>query len=182
MQLDALNRLAEARGWTVAEEYVDIGWSGSRENRPALDRLISDAYARRIDVVVVWKFDRFARSVRHLLKALDTFRALGVGFVSVTEQVDTATPLGAAVFVIVGAVAELERDLIRERVRAGLARARVRGKRLGRPRMAIDLAEAQRLRDSGLSLASTAAKLNVGKATLQRAFARRASDEPKTKQ
>lgn len=171
MQLDALRRLAAARGWE-AEEYVDIGWSGAKQRRPALDKLMTDAHARRIDVILVWKFDRFARSVRHLLQALDTFRAQGIGFYSLTEQIDTSTPLGQALFTIVGAVAELERDLIRERVRAGIARRRASGKRIGRAPVQIDLTEVQRLRADGVALARIAAQLGIGKTTLLRALQR----------
>jgi DNA invertase Pin-like site-specific DNA recombinase len=117
----------------VFETYVDQGFSGSKDSRPALDRLMADAYARKFDVVAVWKFDRFARSVSHLLRALETFKSLGVEFVSLSEQVDTSTPTGKMVFVVLGAVAELERALTVERVKAGIRNARAKGKRIGRP-------------------------------------------------
>jgi DNA invertase Pin-like site-specific DNA recombinase len=131
-------------------EYVDVGISGSKERRPELDRLMADAHRRRFEVVAVWRFDRFARSVSHLLRALETFRALGVEFVSFSEQLDTATP-GKMVFTVLGAVAELERGLIVERAKAGLRNARAKGKRLGRPRVIVDTLRIARLRASGCS-------------------------------
>src|SRR5260221_6118270 len=138
MQTRELREYVERRGWTVAGEYVDVGISGSKEKRPELDRLMSGAHRRRFDCVVVWKFDRFAQSVSHLLRALENFRALGIEFVSFSEQMDTSTPAGKMVFTVLGAVAELERSLIVERVKAGLRNARAKGKRLGRPRKILD--------------------------------------------
>ena len=123
--------------------------SGSKERRPELDRLMADAHRRRFDVVAVWKFDRFARSVSHLLRALETFRALGIEFVSLSEQIDTSTPMGKMVFTILGSVAELERSMIVERVKAGLRNARAKGKRLGRPRVVVDTFRIGRLRERG---------------------------------
>ena len=111
--------------------YVDYGFSGKKDSRPRLNPMMQDAHERRFDVVVVWRFDRFARSVSHLLRALETFNSLGVQFVSLSEQVDTSTPTGKMVFTVLGAVAELERNLIVERVRAGLRHARSKGKQLG---------------------------------------------------
>src|ERR1700756_4984822 len=133
MQTRELRQFAEARGWHVAGEYTDAGVSGAKDSRPELNRLMADAYKRRFDVVCVWRFDRFARSVSHLLRALETFKALGIDFVSYSEQLDTSTPTGKMVFTVLGAVAELERSLIVERVRAGS-----KGKRLGRPKKIID--------------------------------------------
>ena len=120
MQTRELREYAERRGWTVAGDYVDIGISGTKETRPQLDRLMAYAHRRRFDAVVVWKFDRFARSVSHLLRALESFKAQGIEFVSFSEQLDTSTPAGKLVFTVLGAVAELERSLIVERVKAGL--------------------------------------------------------------
>src|SRR5580698_5293623 len=128
MQLRELREFCERRGWIVADEYVDIGISGATDSRPELNRLIADAHKRRFEVVCVWKFDRFARSVSHLLRALETFKALGVEFCSFSEQMDTSTPTGKMIFTVLGAVAELERSLIVERVRAGLRNARAKGK------------------------------------------------------
>jgi DNA invertase Pin-like site-specific DNA recombinase len=128
-----LQEYCQRRGWSVAGEYVDVGFSGAKEKRPELDRLMADAHRRRFDTVLCWKFDRFARSVSHLLRALETFRAMGIDFVSFSEQLDTSTPTGKMVFTVLGAVAELERSLIVERVRAGMRNARAKGKRIGRP-------------------------------------------------
>ncbi len=123
VQLGALRAHAAQRGWQVAEEFVDRGSSGAKERRPALERLMEAAWAGQCQIVLVWRFDRFARSVKRLVTALDTCRALGVAFVSLQEQLDTATPIGQAMFTIIGAIAQLERDIIRERVKAG-SRAR----------------------------------------------------------
>lgn len=168
MQLRELREYCERRGWTVAGEYVDTGISGAKDSRPELNRLMADAHKRRFDLVAVWKFDRFARSVSHLLRALDTFRILGVEFVSLSESLDTATPAGRMVFTVLGAVAELERSLIAERVRAGLRNARAKGKKLGRPRVMADRARIGRLRAQGLSWANIAAELGVGEGTVYR--------------
>src|SRR6185437_14645285 len=138
MQLREMREYCQRRGWTTALEYVDVGISGTKEKRPQLDQLLADAHRRRFDAVIVWKFDRFARSVSHLLRALETFQALGVEFVSLTEGVDTSTPAGKMVFTVLGAVAELERSLIVERVKAGLRNARAKGKHLGRPQIGLD--------------------------------------------
>jgi DNA invertase Pin-like site-specific DNA recombinase len=168
MQLREMREYCERRGWTIAGEYVDTGISGTKDRRPELDRLMVDAHKRRFDVVAVWKFDRFARSVSHLLRALDTFRVLAIEFVSLSESLDTATPAGRMVFTVLGAVAELERSLIAERVRAGLRNARAKGKRLGRPRVVADRARIGRLRAQGLSWAKIAAQLGVGEGTVYR--------------
>ena len=165
MQLRELREYCERRGWEIEREYVDAGVSGAKEKRPELDRLLADAHKRRFDAVVVWKFDRFARSVSHLLRALETFRSLGIEFVSLSEQVDTSTPTGKMIFTVLGAVAELERSLIAERVRAGLRNARAKGKRLGRPRKVKDASEVARLRAQGASWRSIGAKLGVAPAT-----------------
>jgi DNA invertase Pin-like site-specific DNA recombinase len=118
MQTRELREYAERRAWTVAGEYVDVGISETKEKRPELDRLMADAHRRRFDVVAVWKFDRMARSVSHLLRVLETFGALGIHFVSLSEAIDTATPAGKMVFTVLGAVAELERSLIGQEARA----------------------------------------------------------------
>src|SRR5712692_10083118 len=138
MQMRELRQFADARGWQVVGEYVDVGISGSKDSRPELNRLMSDAHKRRFDLVCVWRFDRFARSVSHLLRVLETFKALGIEFVSFSEQMDTSTPTGKMIFTVLGAVAELERSLIVERVKAGLRNAKAKGKRLGRPRVVVD--------------------------------------------
>jgi len=168
MQTRELREYCERRGWTIAGEYVDTGISGTKEKRPALGRLMVDAHKRRFDVVCVWRFDRFARSVSHLLRALETFKALGIDFVSFSEQMDTSTPAGKMVFTVLGAVAELERSLIVERVRAGLRNARAKGKKLGRPRVIVDRARIGRLRAQGASWATIAKQLDVGEGTVYR--------------
>jgi DNA invertase Pin-like site-specific DNA recombinase len=169
MQTRELREYAERRGWTVTSEYVDIGISGTKEKRPELDRLMSDAHRRRFDAVVVWKFDRFARSVSHLLRALETFKAQGIEFVSFSEQLDTSTPAGKLVFVVLGAVAELERSLIVERVKAGLRNARAKGKKLGRPQIVLDVCRIAALREQGRSWPQIAKQLGVGVGTAYRA-------------
>jgi len=169
MQLRELREYAERRGWTFVVEYVDAGVSGAKDSRPELDRMMADANRRKFDVVAVWKFDRFARSVSHLLRALDTFKTLGVEFVSLSESLDTATPAGRMVFTVLGAVAELERSLICERVRAGLRNARAKGKRLGRPSVAVDVARIVALRATGASWRSVAASLGMAERTVRRA-------------
>ena len=165
MQLRELREYCQRRGWTVVAEYVDAGISGAKEKRPELDRLLADAHRRHFDAVVVWRFDRFARSVSHLLRALETFQSLGIEFVSLSEQVDTSTPAGKLVFTVLGAVAELERCLIVERVRAGIRNARAKGRRLGRPRAGVDPAEIKRLRAQGASWRAIGAALGVSAAT-----------------
>ncbi len=169
MQTRELKEYCERRGWKLAGEYIDVGISGAREKRPELDRLMVDAHRRRFDAVVVWKFDRFARSVSHLLRALETFKALGIEFVSLSEQMDTSTPTGKMVFTVLGAVAELERSLIAERVRAGLRNARAKGKRLGRPRKAVDRSRIAALRRVGRSWSAIGRELGVGEGTVRRA-------------
>src|SRR5690349_20385578 len=132
-QLCELRRYVEARGWT-ATEYVEKGVSGAKDRRPALDQLLADAKRRRFDVLVCWRLDRLGRNLRHLILFLDELQALGVGFVTLGEGIDTSTPAGKLQLHILSAIAEFERERIRERVVAGLQRARKQGKRLGRPR------------------------------------------------
>ena len=166
----ALREYAAHRGFLIVEEYRDDGISGSKDSRPALDRLMRDARARRFDVVIVARFDRFARSVSHLLRALEEFSHLGVDFVSLSESIDTSTPMGRMIFTVLGAVAELERNLIKERVQMGISRARKQGKALGRPRVQIDPLQVTGLRACGLSLNEIAGKLGVGRGTVERAL------------
>ncbi len=152
MQLDVLREFAGRRGLEVVAEFIDHGASGARERRPALDELMGAARKRTFDVVLVYRFDRFARSVKHLVAALDEFDSLGVDFVSYSESLDTSTPMGRAMFSIIGALAELERNIIRERSFEGQRRARARGKHVGRPRRQVDAQRILRLRDQGQSL------------------------------
>jgi DNA invertase Pin-like site-specific DNA recombinase len=168
LQTRELEQFAQARGWRISGQYLDAGVSGAKDSRPELNRLMGDAHKRKFDVVVVWKFDRFARSVSHLLRALETFNALGIAFVSLSEQMDTTTPAGKMVFTVLGAVAELERSLIAERVRAGLRNARARGKTLGRPRRVVDVHRVASLRAQGFGWKKIAGELGVGVGTLYR--------------
>ena len=176
MQTRELREYCQRRGWEIESEYVDAGISGAKDSRPELNRLLADAHRRRFDAVVVWKFDRFARSVSHLLRALETFNALGIAFVSLSEQIDTSTPTGKMVFTVLGAVAELERSLIAERVRAGLRNARAKGKHLGRPRVSVDAAQVARLRASGQSWRAIAGVLRVSVGTVHAAFQSRSKN------
>jgi DNA invertase Pin-like site-specific DNA recombinase len=151
MQTRELEQFAQARGWNLVDSYVDVGISGSKDRRPELDRMMADARRRRFDVVLVYRYDRFARSLRHLVNALEEFRALGIEFVSIHEGVDTTTPNGRLIFGIFASIAEFERELIRERVKSGLRNARAKGQTLGRPRIALDAARIATLRAQGLS-------------------------------
>jgi len=168
VQTRDLEQFAQARGWQLIDSYLDTGISGSKDSRPELNRLMADAHKRRFDVVCVWKFDRFARSVSHLLRALETFNALGIAFVSLSEQMDTTTPTGKMVFTVLGAVAELERSLIVGRVRAGLRNARAKGKRLGRPRVVLDAARIARLRAQGRSIREIAQELRCSRSLVHK--------------
>jgi DNA invertase Pin-like site-specific DNA recombinase len=161
LQTRELEQFSQARGWQLVDSYLDIGISGAKDKRPQLDRLMADAHRRKFDVVIVWRFDRFARSVSHLLRALETFQALGVEFVSLSEQMDTSTPTGKMVFTVLGAVAELERSLIVERVKAGLRNARAKGKTLGRPKKPVDAARIAALRVRGRSIRQIASELEL---------------------
>lgn len=161
MQLLPLRAHAATRGWEVVEEFVDQGFSGAKDRRPALDRLMKAAWAGEFQAALVWRFDRFARSTKHLLSALDTFRSLNINFISIQEQFDTSTPIGQAMFTIIGAMAQLERDIIRERVKAGLSRARACGTRLGRPALAIDQQELRQLHTQGLTIRAIAKRMGT---------------------
>ena len=167
-QLLELRQLVEQRGWQLVEEYIDHGISGTRVRRPALDKLMADAARHRFDVVVVWAFDRLARSVRHLLETLDELSRLGLEFVSLRENIDTGGPLGRAIIVIVGAIAELERSLIIERVRAGMRRAKLEGTRLGRKPLDVDRFAILRDRQRGMSLGVLARTYNISRTSVRR--------------
>jgi DNA invertase Pin-like site-specific DNA recombinase len=155
LQLDELRQLCNRRGWVIAGEYIDKGVSGSRKKRPGLERLLAEARRDTFDVVGTWKLDRLARSVSHLLQLKEEFDDLGIDFFSLTETLDTATPQGRMIFTILGAVAEFERDLIRERIRAGMNAARARGTKMGRPCLTPspeEVEELRQLRRRGLSI------------------------------
>ena len=172
-QLLDLRKYVSDRGWKIYGEYIDEGISGTKDSRPALDELMDDARKRRFDMVLVWRFDRFARSTRHLIVALEEFKNLGIDFVSYQENIDTSSPLGSAIFTIISAVAQLERDIIAERVKAGLRRAREKGKQLGRPRVAVDTDRIAALRAQGRSWIEISRELGIGKGTAQRALSAR---------
>jgi DNA invertase Pin-like site-specific DNA recombinase len=166
LQTGELRQFAEARGWRLADEYVDSGVSGSKDSRPELNRLMADAKRRKFDVVLVWKLDRFGRSLRHLVNALAEFESLGIAFVSLSDNLDLSTASGRLMFNIIGAMAEFERELIRERVKAGMKNAKAKGARIGRPRVTVDAYQIARLRDSGASLRAIAGRLGVSLGTV----------------
>jgi DNA invertase Pin-like site-specific DNA recombinase len=174
-QLQELRRYTEARSWT-AMEYIDRGVSGAKDRRPALDRLLTDAKRRRFDVLVCWRLDRLGRNLKHLINLLEDLQALGIAFVSLAEGIDATTPAGKLQMHILGAIAEFERARIQERVRAGLARAKAQGIRLGRPRRRID---PERLATvAGLPVREAARRLGIPRSTLQRAMAQNLLRQP----
>lgn len=167
-QLIAIRQFCSASGWKMAETYQDVGVSGAQENRPALDQLKKDCLAGKFDCVVVYKFDRMARSVSHLLECLELFRKRGIDFVSISEGIDTSCAVGKMVFTFLGAVAEFERSLITERVNAGIRRAKAEGKHCGRPRIGLDLGQAIALRKQGRSVRDIAKEIHVSTTTVFR--------------
>jgi len=169
LQVDELQTVAQQRGWVLTEVYTDEGVSGSKSSRPALDRMMEDAKAGKIDLVVIWKLDRLARSVVNLLDVVENLQAWGVGLVSVRDaHVDTTTPAGRFSLQILGAVAELERSLIQERVKAGVARAQAKGIHCGRPVVDVDIRPALAMMREGHGLKATAGALGVSRSTLRR--------------
>ena len=169
MQLRELREHCERRSLEIIGEYTESA-SGAKDSRPELNRLMIDAKHRRFDAICVWKLDRFGRSVRHLVNALADLESLGVSFISLKDNLDLSTPSGRLMFQIVGAMAEFERALIQERVRAGLRNARAKGKRLGRPRVALDARRIAALRNSGASWATICRETGLSRGTAQRAF------------
>jgi DNA invertase Pin-like site-specific DNA recombinase len=167
LQQNELREYSEFRKWDVVEIYSDT-MSGAKDKRPALDRLMADARRGKFDVVVVWRFDRFARSTSHLLRALEEFQSLGIDFVSLKEAIDTSSATGKMIFTVLAAVAELERSTIRERVIAGQKAAKRRGVRFGRPTVEVDTNHVLKLRKDGLSWRAVAQATGVPKDTLIR--------------
>jgi DNA invertase Pin-like site-specific DNA recombinase len=167
LQVRDLRAYCAARGLDLVREYVDVGQSGAKDSRPELNILMDDARKRQFDAIVVWRFDRFARSTKHLLSALEEFRSLGIQFISYQENIDTSSALGQALFTIVSAVAQLERDLIRERVSAGIRNARADGKKLGRPKSEVDREQIIELKSLGQSLRQIATNLGIGYGTVR---------------
>lgn len=171
LQRDALVGYIASRGWELVRLYEDH-ITGAVRRRPGLDALMEDASRRRFGALVVWKFDRFARSSRHLIEALEYFRGLGIDFISVTEGIDTSTYVGKMVYTVIAAIAEFERDLLRERVKAGMQAAKAKGKRIGRKPATLDMERARGLLAAGQSQVAVARALGVPRTTLRRAVAR----------
>jgi DNA invertase Pin-like site-specific DNA recombinase len=169
LQMRELREYVARRGWHVSGEYVDRGFSGSKDSRPALNHLMSDACSRKFDTILVWKLDRFGRSLRHLVNALAEVEAMDIAFISLRDNLDLTTPSGRLMFQIVGAMAEFERTLIQERVRAGLRNARRKGKRLGRPTVVVDAAKIALLRAEGLGWKAVAREMKLGVGTVRKA-------------
>ncbi|MGB8989945.1 MAG: recombinase family protein [Candidatus Sulfotelmatobacter sp.] len=176
MQLRELREYAKHRELIIVDEYIDR-MTGSKDSRPALNRLMADASRRKFDGVLVWKLDRFGRSLRHLVNAIAELEALGVAFISFRDNLDLTTPSGRLMFQIIGAMAEFERALIQERVRAGLRNARAKGKKLGRPRAIVNIEEIAELREQGLSWARITNQTGASKGTAQRVVAALRSKE-----
>ena len=167
-QLLDLRKYVKLRNWEVYQEYVDWGVSGAKESRPALDRLMKDARKRKFDILLVWKFDRFARSTKHLVTALEELEGLGIDFCSYEDSIDTSTNHGKLVFTIMGAIAEFERSLIRERVLAGVRRAKENGIRLGRPPLEVDLDKMKKLALNGNSVRAIAKEIGISKSLVHK--------------
>ena len=176
LQQADLRRYAKARGLTIYKEYRDEGVSGTKAKRPALDRLMDDARKRRFDVVGVWRFDRFARSTKHLVIALEEFQHLSIDFISYSENIDTASPMGKAMFTIVAAIAELEHSIIKERVTAGVRQAITKRKSWGRrPVEAVDptiSTTVLRLKRQGLGCHRIGHKLGLSSRTVWKVLQR----------
>ena len=171
-QLLDLRKYVKLRDWEVYQEYVDRGVSGIKENRPALDRLMKDARKRKFDILLVWRFDRFARSTKHLVTALEELEGLGIDFCSYQDSIDTSTNHGKLVFTIMGAIAEFERSLIRERVLAGLRRAKENGIRLGRPRLEVNIKKMKELVLNGNSIREIAKQIGISKSLAHKTLRR----------
>jgi DNA invertase Pin-like site-specific DNA recombinase len=159
MQLRELREHCQRRGWEIVGEYVDVGVSGSKDSRPELNKLMVDAHRRKIDGILVWKLDRFGRSLKHLVNALAEFESLGIAFISLKESLDLTTPAGRLMFGIISAMAEFERDLIRERVKAGIANRRAKGLRIGRKPIVLDAGRLATMRSDKKSMREIALTL-----------------------
>ena len=168
MQLHDLERYSRERGLDVFKVYEDNGISGTKETRPALSELMNDAKKKKFDMVLVWRFDRFARSTKHLVTALHEFRHIGIDFISFQENIDTSSPLGEAIFTIISAMSTLERDIIAERVKGGLRKARAKGKRLGRPNNDIDVDKVIKFKEQGKSIREVAKDLKLSRGKVER--------------
>jgi len=173
MQVREMRELAERRGCDI-EVFIDAGFSGAKVKRPELDRMMGLVRRGKCDVVIVYRFDRFARSTQHLVNALEEFRAMGVSFISVHEAIDTTTPMGRFAFTVFAAIAEFERELIRERVRSGMAHAKANGQHVGRPGLNLNAHQIALLRDDGLTWQQIADDLRVGESTVRKFMRRQA--------
>jgi DNA invertase Pin-like site-specific DNA recombinase len=163
-----LRQFAHQHGYEIVHEYVDHGVSGTKVRRPALDQLLKDAHRRKFDAVLVWSCDRLARSTKHFLQVLDELSELGIQFLSQREAIDTVGPLGRAILVIISAIAELEKSLIVERVRAGMRRAKLKGRPIGRTPLDVDHAALVKDRLAGMSLTNVAKKHKLSRASVVR--------------
>ena len=160
-QIIELEKYCNNRNMSIFSKYIDKGVSGSKESRPEFDRMLADASKRKFDVLLVWKLDRLSRSLKHLLNTLDTLQSLNISFICYSDNIDTTTPTGKLMFQMVGAFAEFERELIRERVKLGLQRAKSKGIKLGRPKLKVNKYKILQMRNSGMSIRSIAKKLNI---------------------
>lgn len=170
MQLSELRVYAKARSWPVVGEYVDTGWSGAKASRPELDRLMQDARLRKVDCILVWKLDRWGRSVANLLASLEELKGLGVRWIAVTQNLDTdeSNPINKLLMHILSSVAEFERSMIQERVKSGMKAAKHRGAKFGRPHVVFDRKKATEMRNAGASIRDVAAAFGVGTSTVHR--------------
>jgi DNA invertase Pin-like site-specific DNA recombinase len=176
MQLRELREYVQRRELQIVEEYIDSGISGSKESRPALNRLMVDAHSRKFDAVLVWKIDRWGRSLKHLVTSLAELDAYGIAFISLRDNLDLSTPSGRLMMQLLGAMAEFERALIQERVKAGLRNAKAKGVRLGRPRVFVSESRIEALRASGTPWRAVAKELGIGIGTARRASQSRAKN------
>ena len=170
LQVNELREYAARRNWHIVEEYLDVGVSGTKESRPALNRLMADARQRKFDILLVWKIDRFGRSLKHLVNSLAELENVGVAFVSLRDSLDLSSPAGRLMAQLLGGISEFERSLITERVRAGIRNARNKGRTLGRPRLEVDHSRISRLRANGASLRGISEQLGISLGSVHRAL------------
>jgi DNA invertase Pin-like site-specific DNA recombinase len=180
VQLEPLRAYAEQRGFEIAGEYTDTGISGTKDRRPGLDKLMQAARGHRVDVILVVRFDRFARSTKHLITALEEFNKLGIAFISLNESIDTSSAMGKMVFTVLGAVAELERNIIVERINAGLAKARRHGVQLGRRQMICDREAIRQGKAAGRTIRELAIEHGVSKSLIANICSERAGDRTRS--
>jgi DNA invertase Pin-like site-specific DNA recombinase len=175
MQLRELREYCERRQWTITNEFVDVGVSGAKDSRPQLNKLMAAAKQRRFDAVLVWKLDRFGRSLKHMVSALGEFEALGIAFVSLRDSFDLTTPAGRLMFNMVASFAEFERDLISERVKAGIANRRAKGFRVGRKPITVDSVRLQALRLEGHTIREIAGAFGISRSLVHKTLSERAA-------